>query len=407
MNIRNGPSALAAALVCAALLATGCPGNGGTAAGKALVVSSLPMQGSAMGQTRSVVNGIRLAFEEVSYKAGDLEFAYEPWDDATAQTGTWDATQEAQNARRAAGDERILAYIGTFNSGAAKVAMPVLNRAGLLMVSPANTATGLTKPGLGESGEPGIYRPSGQVNYFRVVPADDIQGTAAAVWAADLGVKKVYILDDQEVYGRGIANVFERACKDRGIQVLGHDGIDRRAPEYKALMTRVAQTGPDLLYFGGITQNNAGQLVKDMRAVGLECRFMGPDGVFEQAFIEAAGAENLEGRTYTTFGGVPPDQLKEGRAAEFARTYREKFGIEPEAYAVYGYEAARVVAHCLREAGARDRSLVLEACRRLKDFDGVLGRWSFDANGDTDMTMMSGSTVVGGRFQFVRFLTVE
>ncbi len=387
-----------------ALPAVGCPGPRERAA---KVVSSLPMQGSAVGQTMSVINGIRMAFEEVGYKAGQVPFSYEPWDDATAQAGSWDATQEATNARRAASDQDVVAYIGTFNSGAAKVSMPILNRAGLLMISPSNTAAGLTKPGLGEQGEPDIYRPTGKINYFRVVPADDIAGVAAAAWAADLGVRKVYILDDQEVYGRGIAKVFEATCAQRGIQVLGYDGIDKRASEYKALMTRVAQTGPDLVYFGGITQNNAGQLVKDMRSIGLEAKFMGPDGIFEEAFIDAAGAENLNGKTYITFGGVPPDQLTEGKGAEFVRKYREKYHGEPEAYALYGYEVGRVVVRCLADAGAIDRAKTLEACRTLKDFEGVLGTWSFDANGDTTLRIMTGNVVENGRFKFSRLLTVQ
>ena len=94
------------------------------------------------------------------------------------------------------------------------------------MISPANTAVGLTKPGKGEPGEPKRYRPTGKVNYFRVVPADDLQGDCAAGWARDMGVKKVYILDDKTVYGKGLADIFEKRSRELGIEVLGHDSID-------------------------------------------------------------------------------------------------------------------------------------------------------------------------------------
>ena len=115
--------------------------------------------------------------------------------------------------------------IGTFNSGAAKISMPKLNDAGLAMVSPANTAAELTKPGMGDASEPAIYRPSGKVTYFRVVPADDIQGAAGAQWAKDLGAKRVYVLHDREVYGQGVASVFKASAVKLGLDVVGFEGI--------------------------------------------------------------------------------------------------------------------------------------------------------------------------------------
>jgi branched-chain amino acid transport system substrate-binding protein len=401
---------LSAAFACLALASCGTDegGSSGPAprAATVRVVSSLPMQGSSLGQTQSILNGIRLALEEAGGRAGDLRVEFEPLDDATAQAGKWDPLQESSNANRAANDPAVVAYIGTYNSGAAKIAMPILNRAGLLMVSPANTWPGLTKPGLGDKGEPDIYRPTGRVNYFRVVPADDIQGAVAAVWARKLGVKKVYILDDQEVYGRGIAGIFEKEARRIGIEVLGREGIDPKAPEYKALMTKIRDAGPDLVYFGGITQNNAGQLVRDMRNVGLPAKFMGPDGINETAFIEAAGKENCEGVAYATFGGLPPEKLA-GRGAEFYRRYLDTFKVKPEPYAVYGYEAMRVVLEAIRRAGNPDRAAVLEACRGIRDFDGALGTWSFDANGDTSLTLMSGSVVRNGEWTFVEMLEAK
>src|SRR5262249_5520888 len=151
---------------------------------------------------------------------------YLDWDDATAAAGNWTAETEAANAERAARHPDVMVYIGTYNSGAAKIAMPILNRAGLLMISPANTWPGLTKPGKGDPGEPDIYRPTGKVNYTRVVPTDDLQGPLGAEWARSLGVKRVFILDDNEVYGRGIAQLFKERCQEIGIVVLGHESID-------------------------------------------------------------------------------------------------------------------------------------------------------------------------------------
>ena len=186
---------LAAALVLGFALGCNKGGGGGGAGGSAAggsskvvkIVSSLPRTGSANAQTTTIVNGIRMAIDEVGGKVGDFTLVYEDWDDASAKKGDWDPEVEAANADKAVKDPDVLFYIGTYNSGAAKISMPVLNRAGLVMISPANTAPGLTKPGMGEPNEPAVYRPSGKVSYFRVVPADDLQGKVAAEWMKQQG----------------------------------------------------------------------------------------------------------------------------------------------------------------------------------------------------------------------------
>lgn len=372
-------------------------------AGTLKIISSLPRTGSANAQTNTMVNGIKLAIDEVGGQIDGWKIAYEDMDDASPQRGNWDPAVEAQNANAAVKDSDCIAYIGTFNSGAAKVAIPILNRAGLAMVSPANTYPGLTKPGSGEANEPLVYRPSGKINYFRVVPTDDLQGVEAANWAKTLNAGKVFILNDRELYGKGIADVFRKQAEKLGIEVVGFEGIDSKAANYRSLATKVKATSPDLVYFGGTTQSNAGQVAKDLRSGGYEGMFMVPDGCFEQAFIEAAGAANLNGKTYITFGGLPAEKMT-GKGADFRSAYKLKFGDDPEAYASYGYEAARVVLQAIAQAKTKDRAGILEAISATKDFNGVLGKWSFDANGDTSSRVMSGQTVQDGKFVFVKVL---
>ena len=130
---------------------------------------------------------------------------------------------------------------------------------------------------------------------------------------------------------------------------------------------------------------------------------MVPDGCFEQAFIEAAGAANLNGKTYITFGGLPAEKMT-GKGADFLAAYKLKFGDDPEAYASYGYEAARVVLQAIAQAYTKDRAGILEAISATTGFNGVLGKWSFDANGDTSSRVMSGQTVQDGKFVFVKVL---
>lgn len=367
------------------------------------IISSLPRTGSANAQAQTIVNGIKMAIDEAGGKVGDFTITYEDWDDASPERGQWDPAVEAGNAQKAVKDPDIMAYIGTYNSGAAKIAMPILNQSSLAMVSPANTYPGLTKPGLGEKNEPQVYRPSGKINYFRVVPADDIQGEVAAQWAKELGVKKVFILHDRELYGKGVADVFKRACVRLGITVVGYDGIDPKAANYRSLVTKIKGTDADLVYFGGTTQTNAGQLAKDLVAIGVRAKLMLPDGCREQALIESAGKDNLDDRTYVTFGGLPPSQLK-GRGKDFYDNYKKKFGSEPEAYSVYGYEAGRVVLEGIKRAAKKDRATINDAIAGLKDFDGVLGKWSFDQNGDTSLKVMMVEIIKNGKFTPVKIV---
>ena len=372
------------------------------------IVSSLPRTGSAKQQSDTIVRGIRMAVEEAGGRVGPFRIEYLDLDDSTAAAGQWTSETEAANARRALQDPDVVAYIGTFNSGAAKVSMPILNLGDLLMVSPANTAVGLTKPGLGAPGEPEVYRPTGRLNYVRVVPADDLQGPLAADWAKRRGVKTVSILDDNEVYGKGIADLFDERCREIGIEVLGHDSIDAKAQEFKSLMASIKAAKPDLVYFGGTTQSKGGQLAKDMASAGVGALLMVPDGCREQVFIDAAGAANLEGRCFVTFGGLPPEKLT-GKGKTFVERYRAKYHETPEAYAVYGYEAACVAIEAIRVAGTKDRRAISDAALAIRHFDGALGQWGFDANGDTTMRTLTVSVVKNGRFEFEEIIdaTVE
>jgi branched-chain amino acid transport system substrate-binding protein len=394
------PAAEAPTAAPAAEAPTAAPAAGGSG-DKIVIISSLPRTGSSKGQTDTVVNAIKQRLDEAKMQAcgGQFSIEYRDLDDATAAKGQWDEATEASNANKAAADPDVMVYIGTFNSGAAKISIPILNAVDLVMISPANTYPGLTKPGKGEPGEPDKYYPTGKRNYARVVPADDLQGAAAANWAKEMGVKSVFVLDDTQLYGKGIADVFDAKAKEIGLEVLGREGIDGKAADYRALAAKVVDLNPDLVYFGGITQQNAGQLWKDIRGEGYKGKMMGPDGISESAFIEAAG-DAADG-TYTTFGGVPPDKL-EGKAGEWYKAYKAKYNSEPEPYAIYGYESANVALAAIDKVCAKDRAKIRDAVFATKDFQGILGTWSFDANGDTSLTTMSGSQVKGGKFEFVQ-----
>ena len=373
------------------------------------IVSSLPRTGSANAQTSTIVNGIKLAIEQAGGKVGTTAITYLDWDDASPERGQWDPAVETANANKAVSDANVVAYIGTYNSGAAKIAMPILNQAGLVMISPANTHVGLTRS-IPETGEPGIYRPTGKVTYFRVVPGDWLQGELGAQWAKELGAKSVFVIHDREIYGKGLADVFAPSAIKLGLKVVGTEGIDTKAQNYRSLVTKIRQSGAEAVYFGGTAQSNAGQIAKDLASGGLgKIPLILPDGCFESALLDAGGGAALDGRVYLTFGGLPPEQLT-GSGAEFVKAYQARFNSMPQAYAVYGYECARVVLAAIAAGntqGGATRANVLAAVAATKDFKGALGTWSFDDQGDTTLKVMSGNTVKDGKFTFVKLLGGE
>ena len=398
------------ALAAVAVLAFSACGTAGTGGDKGTIQiwSELPRQGSSKGQTDTIVAAIKYAIDEAGGKVDGWTIKYTDQDDSTAEAGAWTQERATALATEAASTNDLVAYIGTFNSGAAKIVIPVLCKAGVAMVSPANTYPGLTKPGKGTPDEPGIYYPDGcKHNYFRVVPADDLQGDVGAAWAQELGATKVYVVDDTEIYGKGVADVFDASATALGLEVLGHDQAPGDSTDFKALAAKIADAGPDLVYYGGITQNNAGQLWKDIREAMPDVMLMGPDGIYEEAFIEAAG-DAAEG-TYLTFGGTTADQYT-GAAATWRDAFAAK-GNAIEVYTIYGYEAAKVVLKAIETAskgGASDvaalRTATIDALLATKDFVGVLGTWSFDENGDTTNKLFSGSSVTDGEFKFEKVL---
>jgi branched-chain amino acid transport system substrate-binding protein len=385
-----------------ALLAAGCGGSdegsaGGTGGGETSgggktvkIVSDLPLQGSSSAQTETMVNAIKLTLGQSGNKAGDFTVGFESFDDSTAAKGAWDEATCAANARKYVEDESVVGVIGTFNSGCAKIEVPILNEASIAMISPANTAVGLTHEGAGsEAGEPDKYYPSGTRNYARVVASDDFQGEIDAKYMKDkLGVTKVFILDDKDAYGKGVADAFELAAKDIGLAVAGHTGWDANAQNYKALMTQIKATGADGIYIGGIACFNGGQVVKDKVAVVGDndaVKLLVSDGFVLDSLFDEAGSDNIDG----AYGSAPvlnPEDLT-GAGKTFLDAYRAKYG-EPEVYTAYAAAAAQVLVDAIsRSDGSRED--VVAKMFETNIADGIVGPMAFNANGDPKQGLIS------------------
>jgi len=389
----------------AGFAACGDEGDGGTpqegGEGQTLTIySSLPLQGDSRPQSEDVVNGMKLALEQKGGKAGGHTIKYVSLDDATASTGKWEPGQVSANARKAVGDDTAIAYLGEFNSGASAVSIPIVNEAGILQVSPSNTYVGLTREQGADEGEPQKYYPAGTRTYGRVVPADHIQAAAQVTYQKDNGCTKTYVLNDKEVYGKGLADQVESLGADQGLEIVANEGIDTKAANFRSLAQKLKTSGADCMFFGGITQNKGVQVFKDVAAAADGIKMFGPDGVAESAFSEELGPE-VEKNVYITNPTLDP-KLYPPAAQEFFQEFERKHGKTPEPYAIYGYEAANLVLEAIENAGdnGRDRAAVVEQIFQIKDRESVLGTYSIDENGDTTLTDYGIYTIEDGELTF-------
>lgn len=377
-------------------------GGGGQQQAKTLTIySSLPLQGASRPQSEDVIKGEKLALKQRGGKAGQYTIKYVSLDDATAAAGKWDAAKTKSNARQAAQDESAIAYLGEFNSGASANSIPTLNEAGILQISPSNTLLGLTKGGAGaEPGEPEKYYPTGQRTYGRVVPIDTIQGAAQATFMKEEGVKSVYILDDKEIYGVGVAKNTRDAAKEQGIQIAGEDSWDGKASNYRALASKIKASGADAVFAGGIIDNNGPQLFKDLNAANPDAKLFGPDGLATVDFTKEIPAK-VQQQTYLTAPTVSPEELPPA-GQKFYDDYTKEYGEpadEVDPYAVYGYEAMAVALDAI-EKGGEDRKAVVDAFFQTKKTDSVLGPYEIDDDGDTTLTLYGAYRAKGGKFVF-------
>jgi branched-chain amino acid transport system substrate-binding protein len=382
-------------------------GGGGGGRTSLTIYSSLPLQGDSRPQSTDVVNGEKLALQEAGGKVGKFTIKYVSLDDATAAAGKWDPGQTSSDARKAAQLASTIVYLGEFNSGASAISIPILNEANVLQISPSNTYVGLTRSEGADKGEPDKYYPSGKRTFGRVVPADHIQAAAQVTYQKDQGCKKTYILNDKEVYGKGIAVQVQNIGKAQGLQIAGNDGIDTKAANFRSLATKIKGSGADCMFFGGITQNKGVQVFKDVNAANPTMKLFGPDGVAESAFATKLGSA-VEKNTYITNPTLDP-KLYPPAAQDFFAKFKQKFGNDPQPYAIYGYEAMKVALLAIQNAGDKgnDRQAVIDAFFKIKDRDSVLGKYSIDENGDTTLSDYGADRVEGGKLVFDKVIKAQ
>jgi branched-chain amino acid transport system substrate-binding protein len=253
------------------------------------------------------------------------------------------------------------------------------------MISPANTLVCLTEASLAcDKTQPDVYYPSGTRNYARVVAHDAYQGAADAEFTQSLGAKKVYILNDKQAYGLGVATNYQNAAKSLGIEIAGFDAYDPKASSYEALYKKIQATGADAVFIGGLICENGAQLIKDKVAVlgpNTGVKLITPDGFFTQATIDGAGSASAD--MYASVAGQPIDAFT-GVAKEFASNFAKEYlksGQPVDPYSIYGAQAAQVLLNAIGVSdGSRGDVITKMFASSVKD--GLLGSFTFNKNGD-------------------------
>ncbi len=367
----------------------------------------LPLSGADSSDGGPTANGAVLAIEQANAKglAGGFKVAADTLDDAVQ--GKHDPAQGAQNVKTFISDPVVLGMVGPFNSNVAKSEIPLTNDAGLVQISPSNTNDGLTRgPDAAKlrTAHPDVN------NYFRVCTIDSRQGAAGAEFAKKLGFKKAFIIDDNETYGKGLADVFEAQFKDGGGTVLGHEHITPNQQDFTALLTKARSLGPDVVFYGGTTSTGGGLVRKQMGNVGMSnIAYMGGDGISDEEFLKVAGA--LANGTYYTVAAPEVSQLPS--AKQFIAAYKERWKADPGPYSANAYAAAQVIVAAINKAIAANgnkmptRADVLKYVAATSNLATPIGPVGFDKFGDTTNPILSLYAIKNNKADFVQQINLK
>jgi branched-chain amino acid transport system substrate-binding protein len=386
-------------------------GSGTPTAGSTVIkiAADLPVSGKEAGGGKSAEDGAHLAVNEANatHLIPGYTLVFDPKDDV-GPAGIHDPAVGAQNVAALVGDALVAGIVGPLNSNVAKTELPITNQAPLAQISPANTNPCLTKntPASGCSGAQDLLptlRPTGRLTYFRVATTDDHQGPAGADYLyKTLGYRKVYVIDDAEVYGIGIATTFAAEWKDLGGTVLGHRSEPATTTSYISLLTQVAALHPDVIYFGGQSSTGGTLIRQQMEQVPALAKtpFGGGDGILTPNFVQTIGLKG--GPIYGTVAVV--DSTVVPAAAAFRQKYMAAFSDPLTVYSAASYDCAHILIQAIKSALAngaktpkdssdlagakRFRQAVINAIQNTS-YEGVTGHQSFDANGDTTNKVIS------------------
>jgi branched-chain amino acid transport system substrate-binding protein len=407
--ITTRPRLFAAAIAPLLLAVAGCSGTarhgGGRVPGTSLkIYSSQPLTGVFGAQGRDVVRGEKLALEQAHARVGRFRIDYQPLDDSDPTTGRWAPAMVAANAHQGAKDPRTIAYLGESETGASAVAIPILNEPGILDVSPTDTVSGFTRRRGANPGEPEKYYPTRDRDFARLVPPDDVQAAALVSYMQDEHVRRLFIANDEALYGRTLALTLQRAAQRAGISVVANHGAEIGDVDPIALATDVASSGADAFIYAGAADPRVDEVYRQVAGGVPKAKLFAPNALADDSFVPDLDP-SVAPRMFLVSPVLAPRSYPPA-ARRFVRDFRARYGIAPQGYAVYGYEAMRTVLDAIRAAGDRgnDRGAVIDALYRLGPRPTALGTISIDRQGDVSTRVYGAYRVRADKLVFVRVL---
>jgi branched-chain amino acid transport system substrate-binding protein len=366
-------------------LLSGCGGGGaGTTQrvpdGPLTVYLSSPRQGLEAGAGRAVAAGARLALEDARGKVGDRAIRFVELDAAKPQTPSWDPETVEANAKRAAADPSTIAYIGELSEGGSAISVPLTNDAGILQVSPLDGLTTLTRdqPGAPPGTGPARYYPSGHRTFLRLGPTDAAQAEALVAWAKERGARRLGVVQDEEVFGRVLAQQVVVAADRAGLPVTDLAEPHDDPATFDEFALKLAATRPDTLLYTGLGDSQAGLLLGALDRALPAARRFGSSALAAATPVPQALPE------VDLLSPLLPPSAYGPRARVLLRRISPRANGVAGAAALYGYEAMRVVLDAIAASGAvaGDRAAVARAALAPRRRRSAIGTYRVLRTGD-------------------------
>ena len=338
-----------------------------------------PITGANAATGAQMKNGVDQAAADIEAAGGILgkKVMVEYGDDVS------DPKQGVSVANKFAGDG-VQFVIGHYNSGVTIPSSEVYQENGILQITPASTNPTVTERGMW--------------NIFRTCGRDDQQGKVAGGYIlAHFKGKKIAFVNDKTTYGKGLADETLKTIKAGGMSEVLYEGINTGEKDYSALISKIKQSGADLVYFGGL-YTEGGLIVRQMRDQGVKAPLMGGDGITSDEFA-AVGGPGVEG-TLMTYG---PDPRNRPEAKAVVDEFRAK-KFEPEAYTLYSYAGVQIIKQAAEAAQSLDPKKVADKMHSGMNFKTVLGDIAYDTKGDItklDYVMYVWKKDAGGKVTYV------
>ncbi|OWW20409.1 branched-chain amino acid ABC transporter substrate-binding protein [Noviherbaspirillum denitrificans] len=338
-----------------------------------------PISGGIAHLGKDNENGARMAIDELNAKGvtiGGKKVKFE----LLAEDDAADPKQGTAAAQKLV-DAKVNGVVGHINSGTTIPASKIYHDAGIPQISPSATNPKYTQQGFNTT--------------FRVV-ANDIQlGGALGRYAAEqLKAKKVAVIDDRTAYGQGLAQEFIKNVKARGVEIVTQQYTSDKATDFNAILTAVKAKKPDTIFFGG-TDPVAGPMLRQMKALGINVRFIGGDGICSEQLAKLAGDALADGQVVCAEAGGVEEAQKKGME-EFRAAFKKKFDTEVKLYSPYTYDAVMVLVEAMKKAGSAEPAKYLPELAKTK-YKGVIGDIAFDARGDLKNGTLTLYTFKGGK----------